>query len=248
MKILQSHGRSIVLFVTGTTLLLLLTACSRDNESANTMDDLDNPFPMPKKAQAAPVESATPEEAPTVAKTEIATFAGGCFWCVEAVFEQLDGVIGAVSGYTGGNYANPTYEQVCDPARKEDPNNHAEAVQVEYDPSRIKYEALLDWFWQMHDPTTLNRQGADVGAQYRSAIFYHNDAQKNAAEKSKAVIESVKTSEDPVVTQILPAPDFYPAEEYHQDYFAKNPFGGYCQAVIRPKLKKLDLEKDDAQP
>lgn len=168
---------------------------------------------------------------------EAATVAGGCFWCVEAVYKRLDGVISVTSGYTGGKKENPTYEDI----NRHD-TGHAEAVMVVFDPKKITYERILAWFWDAHDPTTLNRQGADVGDQYRSAIFYHSDEQKKIAEASKKAAQA--NFKDPIVTEITKAPVFYPAENYHQDYYAlnktKNP---YCRIVIEPKLKKLKLEE-----
>ena len=175
-------------------------------------------------------------------KTELATFGGGCFWCVEAVFERLPGVKSATSGYAGGHAENPTYEQVCAHT-----TGHAEVIQVEYEPSKISYEKLLDWFWEAHDPTTLNRQGADVGDQYRSIILYHNDAQKQAAEKSKAA--AAKHFPQPIVTQIVPLAKFYKAEVSHQDYYRLNPNAGYCRVVIKPKLDKLgQKQKAESKP
>jgi peptide-methionine (S)-S-oxide reductase len=165
---------------------------------------------------------------------ETATFGAGCFWCVEAVFERLPGVISVTAGYTGGHRPNPTYEQVCTGT-----TGHAEVAQILFDPSKISYEKLLKVLWEAHDPTTLNRQGADTGTQYRSAIFYHSDAQKATAERSRA--EAQKRFEDPVVTEITPLKVFYAAENYHQDYFRNNPNAPYCRFVIEPKLKKLKM-------
>jgi peptide-methionine (S)-S-oxide reductase len=164
--------------------------------------------------------------------TEKATLAGGCFWCLDAAYRQVEGVQDVVSGYTGGQGVNPSYQEVCTGR-----TGHAEAVQVEYDPSVISYPDILEIFWTIHDPTTLNRQGADVGSQYRSAIYYSNNEQKAAAEASRDDVQ--KLWNNPVVTEITPLPEFYPAEGYHQDYYAKNPGQGYCAAVINPKLKKL---------
>ena len=165
---------------------------------------------------------------------ERAVIGGGCFWCLEAVFERLDGVKDVVSGYAGGRTENPTYEEVCSHT-----TGHAEVVQIDFDPKKITYEKLLDVFWHAHDPTTLNRQGHDVGDSYRSVILYRGDAQKAAAEKSKA--EEQKNWKDPIVTQVAPLKVFYTAEVSHQDYYRingnKNP---YCQAVIRPKVEKLE--------
>jgi peptide-methionine (S)-S-oxide reductase len=166
-------------------------------------------------------------------KTEVATLGGGCFWCLEACFELLPGVKAVTSGYAGGMTENPTYKQVCSGE-----TGHAEVVQIEYDPAVISYDKLLTTFWQVHDPTTLNRQGHDVGTQYRSIILYHTDAQKAAAEKSKG--EAQKELSRPIVTQIVPLKKFYPAEAYHQDYFRNNPEQGYCQMVIRPKVDKVE--------
>ncbi len=169
-------------------------------------------------------------------RTEFATFAGGCFWCTEAVFEQIPGVLNVESGYIGGETENPTYEQVCSGK-----TGHAEAIEIEYDPQMTSYEKLLDVFWHAHDPTQLNRQGNDVGTQYRSAIFYHTTAQRKAAEASLETLRASGEYTDPIVTEILPATPFYKAEEHHQDYYVNNKNQGYCQFVIRPKLKKLGL-------
>ena len=166
-------------------------------------------------------------------KIELATFGGGCFWCMEAVFERLPGVKSVTSGFAGGRTANPTYEQVCTGA-----TGHAEVTQIEFDPARISYEKLLDVFWQAHNPTTLNQQGADTGTQYRSVILYHDDAQKLAAEKSKAGAQ--KNFKHPIVTEIAPFTKFYRAEGYHQGYYDNNSSAPYCQVVIAPKLEKLE--------
>jgi peptide-methionine (S)-S-oxide reductase len=168
-------------------------------------------------------------------KKDTATFGTGCFWCTEAIFKELDGVISAVSGYSGGEVVNPTYKQVCSGE-----TGHAECIQVTYDPAKISYTNLLEVFWQVHDPTTLNRQGADVGTQYRSVIFYSNDEQKALAEKFKTELDKSGAFDNPIVTEIAPLEVFYPAENYHQDYYElnkdKNP---YCSMVIRPKLDKF---------
>jgi peptide-methionine (S)-S-oxide reductase len=168
--------------------------------------------------------------------SELATFGGGCFWCLEAVFERLDGVKSVTSGYAGGKKDKPTYKEVCTGETA-----HAEVVQIEFDPQEISYEQLLDVFWDAHDPTTLNRQGPDTGTQYRSVIFYHDDAQRQSAERSKQA--AAKDFRDPIVTQILPLTNFYRAEEYHQDYFQQNPNAPYCAVVIRPKLEKLKAKQ-----
>lgn len=165
---------------------------------------------------------------------QLATFGAGCFWCVEAVFQQLDGVVSVKSGYSGGSVDNPTYEQVC-----RGNTGHAEVCQIQFDPAKISFDDLLEVFWKTHDPTTLNRQGADVGTQYRSAIFYHDDQQKVLAEKRKQQLDKAGLWPKPIVTEISPAKKFYVAEDYHQNYFKNNPFNGYCQAVVRPKVDKF---------
>lgn len=165
---------------------------------------------------------------------EVATFGGGCFWCVEAVFEQVKGVKSVVSGYEGGKTENPTYKQVCTGR-----TNHAEVCRIEYDPKVVSFDKLLEIFWKVHDPTTLNKQGPDEGTQYRSVIFYHNEAQRETAEKYKQKLNELKAFRSRVVTEISPTQKFYPAEEYHQDYFAKNPQDAYCNYNIPPKLEKF---------
>lgn len=167
--------------------------------------------------------------------TELATLGGGCFWCIEAVYEQIPGVLKVVSGYAGGHVKNPTYEQVCSGA-----TGHAEVAQITFDPARLSYENLLRWFWKAHDPTTLNRQGADVGTQYRSAIFTHSDEQRLHAERSRT--DAQADWADPIVTEIQPLERFYPAEDYHQQYYRNHASAPYCMFVIRPKLKKLNME------
>jgi len=161
-----------------------------------------------------------------------ATFGGGCFWCLEAVFEKLPGVKSVVSGYAGGHKANPTYKEVCSGL-----TGHAEVVQIEFDPGTISYEELLDVFWAAHDPTTLNRQGQDVGTQYRSIILYHDEQQRQAAAESIDAIS--KRIGRRVTTELKPLTTFYPAERYHQDYYRNNPAQAYCRIVIKPKLEKL---------
>lgn len=164
--------------------------------------------------------------------TELATFGGGCFWCTEAVFQGVKGVDSVTSGYAGGHTANPTYRQVC-----EGNTGHAEVIQIAFDPAVVSYEHLVDLFWEAHDSTTLNRQGADTGTQYRSIILYSSEQQKKIAEASKAKLAA--NSLKPIVTEIVPLTKFYPAEDYHQDYYSNNSNAPYCRAVIRPKLEKL---------
>jgi len=177
----------------------------------------------------------------TSPQREVATLAGGCFWCLEAAFQDLKGVERVQSGYAGGRVANPSYEQVCTGT-----TGHAEVVQITFDPEMVSFDDLLHVFFTIHDPTTLNRQGVDVGSQYRSAIFYHTPDQKATAERVIAELQSEHVWDDPIVTELKPLEAFYPAEEYHRDYFRRNPTQGYCSAVIAPKVakvRKLFLDK-----
>lgn len=167
-------------------------------------------------------------------KSKMATFAGGCFWCTEAIFKRLKGVLKVTSGYTGGDVENPNYSLVS-----EGGTNHAEAVQIEFDPQVISYERLLDIFWATHNPTTLNRQGADIGTQYRSSIFYHDDSQREKAENSKEKLDNSGKFRDKIVTEIVPFKNFYGAENYHQNYYERNQDAPYCSLVINPKIEKL---------
>ncbi|HMK28030.1 MAG TPA: peptide-methionine (S)-S-oxide reductase MsrA [Chitinophagaceae bacterium] len=203
-----------------------LISCAR--KSSTTAETI-----MDKKDQS--TDNASPANLSTAPNTDTATFANGCFWCTEAIFEELNGVISATSGYTGGNTENPTYKQVCTGQ-----TGHAEALQIVYDPAKISFDELLAVFWETHDPTTLNQQGADVGTQYRSGIFYHNDEQKTKAEKYKIELDKSGAYDKPIVTEITPFTKFYPAENYHQQYFENNEnTNPYCKIVIRPKLDKF---------
>jgi peptide-methionine (S)-S-oxide reductase len=198
-------------------LLMPFLACCEPEKNSTQEKTMETPTKIPEGAQKI-------------------TLGAGCFWCVEAAYSQLDGVYSATSGYMGGTVANPTYEQICTKT-----TGHAEVVQVVFDPKKITSERVLAWFWDLHDPTTLNRQGADEGPQYRSAIFFHDDEQKKVAEASKTAAQA--NFKDPIVTEITKAGTFYAAEKYHQDYYnqnkSKNP---YCKYVIEPKLKKLKLD------
>jgi len=165
---------------------------------------------------------------------EIATLGGGCFWCLEAVFDGLEGVTSVASGYMGGQTATPTYEEVCSGR-----TGHAEVVQITFDPALVSFKEILEAFFVVHDPTTLNRQGNDVGTQYRSAIFYHSPEQKRAAQETIARLDGARLWSAPIVTALAPASAFYEAEEYHQEYFARNPYQPYCQAVVAPKVQKF---------
>ena len=179
-------------------------------------------------AQNSTVAVVTPDQ------LETATLGSGCFWCTEAFFLELKGVKSVVSGYTGGKVKNPTYREVCSGL-----TGHAEVIQVKFDPKVISFETILEVFWNTHDPTTLNRQGADEGTQYRSAIFYHSEAQRKTAEAYKAQLDKSGVFKNRIVTEITPASVFYKAEDYHQNYYALNPDQGYCQYVIRPKVEKF---------
>ena len=170
-------------------------------------------------------------------RPEVATLAGGCFWCLEAVFDELEGVQDVVSGYAGGSVPHPTYKQVCN-----GDTGHAEVVQVTFDPAVLSYRDLLRVFFAIHDPTTLNRQGGDVGTQYRSGIFTHSDEQEKVADEVIAELNAEKIWDDPIVTEVVPAESFYPAEDYHQEYFRRNPNQGYCRMVIAPKVAKFRKE------
>lgn len=202
------------------SLLLLLPPLASCQPKSTMSPDASQPAKLP----------------PTPAGAETAVLGGGCFWCIEAAYRQLDGVISATSGYMGGHLKDPTYEQVCDKS-----TGHAEVVQVVFDPKKISYERVLAWFWDLHNPTTLNRQGADEGPQYRSVIFYSSEEQRKTAEASKTA--AAAHFKDPIVTEITKATTFYPAEGYHQNYYFENKSNnGYCQMVIEPKLKKLKLK------
>lgn len=251
----------------GLPLLLLLGGCTSDEAKVNEPNEVHEDSGKKADVEKAPasdkeekpkekapdnekakgVENSTTPSKPAMKDStaaakgdkEVITLGGGCFWCTEAVLEQLEGIDDVVSGYMGGHVENPTYEQVCG-AR----TGHAEVIQVTFDPSVITLNDILDIFWQAHDPTTLNRQGNDRGPQYRSAIFYHSPEQKNIAEQSKAKLDASGKYSDPAVTEITKASKFWVAEDYHQDYYQnnkdKNP---YCPIVITPKLRKLGLEE-----
>ena len=181
-----------------------------------------------------PITTMKKEEPMSEAKLDTATFGAGCFWCAEAVFQRLEGVVVVESGYSGGAQPNPTYEQVCTGR-----TGHAEVAQITYDPLKVTYDELLKAFWSTHDPTTLNRQGNDAGTQYRSVIFYHDEKQKELAGKYKKELEEAKVYEDPIVTEIVPFKAFYKAEKYHQNYYNDNRYQPYCMFVITPKLEKF---------
>lgn len=210
------------------TMLLLSAACS--DRAPHVMTNYDD---APQEKPASPAGKPTDP-----AKLETATLGAGCFWCVEAVYQQVDGVQSVQSGYMGGHVKNPTYEQIC--GKK---SGHAEVVQVKFDPKKVSYEKILAWFWKLHDPTTLNRQGNDEGPQYRSAIFYHSDAQKQIATKSRDALQASGVWKRPIVTEITAASTFWKAEKYHQNYYRDNKRQNYCRFIIAPKLDKLGLKQ-----
>jgi peptide-methionine (S)-S-oxide reductase len=214
----KRRGMKLMFTTTLISMVTLLSCAVREN---------------PQKYMTSSLTSPSMEE--TTLRTDTATFGTGCFWCTEALFQQLDGVLKVTSGYTGGQVKNPTYKEVCDGN-----TGHAEAVEIVYDPEKITFDELLEAFWQAHDPTTLNRQGNDVGTQYRSAIFFHNAEQKAKAEKYKAELDKSGAWDKPIVTEISPASTFYVAENYHQDYYNNNGSAPYCYYVIRPKLEKFE--------
>ncbi|MBX3252556.1 MAG: peptide-methionine (S)-S-oxide reductase MsrA [Chitinophagaceae bacterium] len=197
---------------------ILLACVQKNNGKANTMSNENDIHSTASNGSS-----------------ETATFGNGCFWCTEAVFQQLKGVSKVISGYSGGHVENPTYEEVCTKT-----TGHAEAIQVVFNPSVITYDELLEVFWQTHDPTTLNRQGNDIGPQYRSVIFYHNAEQKEKAEKYKAELDKSGAFTNPIVTAIEPFKNFYAAEDYHQNYYKLNGKAPYCYFVIKPKLEKFE--------
>lgn len=191
--------------------------------------------PIRQTAKADPAARPSEAQPARAANLETATFGAGCFWCVEAVFQRLKGVESVASGYSGGKVANPTYEQVCTGT-----TGHAEVCQITYDPRQLSFEQLLEVFWKTHDPTTLNRQGNDVGTQYRSVVFYHSEEQKKLAQQYKARLDSSGAFPAPIVTEIAPFTVFYKAEDYHQNYYRENPSQGYCRMVIAPKMEKFE--------
>jgi peptide-methionine (S)-S-oxide reductase len=205
--------------------ILLSIACGKQL-SYNVMPSEDPSRPTNKEAGKKPMDGK--------AELKLATFGGGCFWCTEAIFQRLNGVEKVVSGYSGGHVDNPTYEQVCTGT-----TGHAESIQVTYNPAKVSYEDLLEVFWKTHDPTTKNRQGNDIGPQYRSVIFYHDPEQKKLAELYRMKLESERIWNRPIVTELAPFAKFWPAESYHQNYYDSNPSKGYCTVVITPKIEKF---------
>jgi peptide-methionine (S)-S-oxide reductase len=221
----------LVIGISTAFLTLGTTSCVAKPSAQNNTDKQSSP----SAERTIPVVTVN-EPTPTPSgKTEVATFGSGCFWCTEAIFQRVDGVLKVVSGYEGGTVKNPSYKEVC-----EGTTGHAECTQITFDPAKVSYDELLKIFWKTHDPTTLNRQGNDVGTQYRSVIFYHNEQQKATAEKYKKELSASGAWDKPLVTEIAATSTFYPAEAYHQNYFNDNPGQGYCAFVIRPKVEKFE--------
>jgi peptide-methionine (S)-S-oxide reductase len=218
-------GEIMIAFITRIPLITFLLCCAVLKSCGNGQEE-------PKHTA-----NKEPSTMNSSAKSDTATFGGGCFWCIEAVFQQLDGVEQVTSGYAGGTKANPTYEEVCTGN-----TGHAEVCRIIFDPEKIGYTDLLEAFFSAHDPTTLNRQGPDAGTQYRSAIFYHSESQKELAEKYKTALNGSGKFSASIVTEITPLSHFYPAEDYHQNYYKQNSRAAYCQFVIRPKLDKFTKE------
>lgn len=214
--------------------IMATTACTRTSNQPNgenrPVSDTDKDKPA-----GDPAQQTTPADQAGDNALETVTLGAGCFWCVEAIYQQLEGVESVASGYSGGAVENPTYKDVCAGT-----TGHAEVCQVTFRPDVISFEQLLEVFWKTHDPTTLNRQGADVGTQYRSVIFYHNQKQKALAEEYKKKLDESGAFSSPIVTEITPYTNFYKAEDYHQNYFRENPNQGYCRAVIAPKVEKFE--------
>ncbi len=201
--------------------ILFITACGQ-NKPTSTKENMTQ-------------SSQSDQSKQSVGNIDTATFGAGCFWCVEAVFQRLNGVLSVKSGYSGGNVKNPSYKEVCNGS-----TGHAEVCQIIFDKNKIHYEELLEVFWKTHDPTTMNSQGNDFGTQYRSVIFYHHLDQKQLAEKYKSELNAAKVYDNPIVTEIAPLTNYYPAEDYHQNYFNQNGSEGYCKFVIQPKVEKFE--------
>ena len=210
-----------VIFISMVSFMGLSSCAQKDN--------------APKSKKENKVMTSSTANSSTLLTMDTATFGTGCFWCTEAIFQQLEGVEKVTSGYSGGTVPNPTYEQVCSKT-----TGHAECLNIMYDPAKISFDELLEVFWQTHDPTTLNRQGADEGTQYRSVVFYHNEEQKAKTTKYKAALDKSGAFDKPIVTSLEPFTIFYPAEAYHQNYYNNNTGQGYCQFVIRPKIEKFE--------
>ncbi|MDI1356095.1 MAG: peptide-methionine (S)-S-oxide reductase MsrA [bacterium] len=230
MKFFMHKSSVIKAAVTLVTVVFFMTACGQNKL-------ISNPGKMTSENSKKPnAEQLASDQVPSNESTrDTATFGAGCFWCVEAVFQRLNGVLSITSGYSGGFVKNPSYKEVCAGT-----TGHAEVCRIVYDKSKISFDELLEVFWKTHDPTTMNRQGNDFGTQYRSAIFYHTAEQKQIAEKYKAELNAAKAYPNPIITEIVAFTNYYPAEDYHQNYYNQNGTQGYCQFVIQPKLEKFE--------
>ena len=218
-----------ILFISVISLAGLNSCAQKDNSAKNKNSKMSTSTSLSKN------NGSTPASSTPLTATDTATFGTGCFWCTEAIFQQLEGVEKVTSGYSGGTVPNPTYEQVCSKT-----TGHAECLNIMYDPKKISFDELLEVFWQTHDPTTLNRQGGDVGTQYRSVVFYHNEEQRAKTAKYKSELDKSGAFAKPIVTTLEQFTVFYPAEEEHQNYYRNNTSQGYCQFVIRPKVEKFE--------
>lgn len=228
-----SSARISLSRLTSLAVLCVATGCLT---ATSSLPESEGPQPQQEQSTMSP-PAAAPQSSDPFAQdggTKLATFGAGCFWCVEAVFQQLKGVERVESGYSGGQVENPTYEAVC-----RGNTGHAEVCRITFDPAQISFDELLEVFWKTHDPTTLNRQGFDEGTQYRSVVFYHDEEQRQKAEEYKKKLDASGAFRAPLVTEIAPLQRFYPAEDYHQNYYRSNPGVGYCRAVIQPKLDKF---------
>ncbi len=222
---------TVTLLIVGTSLI---SGCAEPHKTSSIPEIQTMTTGAPDDNVSPEVDDEQPVAEVTEAKHEVATLGAGCFWCVEAVFKELEGVLDVESGYMGGHVINPTYEQVCSKT-----TGHAEVCRLTYDPAKITFDEILQVFWTAHDPTTLNRQGADEGPQYRSAVFYHSDEQKQLAKKYKKELDESGAFRNPIVTEITAASVYYKAEGYHQDYYELNPNDRYCQLVAQPKIDKV---------
>lgn len=227
----MKNRKCIQIAVTFVAAIFFIGACGQSTNSTSNKNNMGTE----NKTNSHDEHIATDQTAKNEKGIDTATFGAGCFWCVEAVFQRLEGVMSVKSGYSGGVVKNPSYKEVCNGT-----TGHAEVAQITYDKSKISFDELLQVFWKTHDPTTMNRQGNDVGTQYRSAIFYHNEEQKTVAEKYKKALNDEKAYPSPVITEIKPFTAFYPAEDYHQNYYNQNGSQGYCQYVIQPKVEKFE--------
>jgi peptide-methionine (S)-S-oxide reductase len=221
--------KSIKTAATFIAALFFISACGQNKPKENTIA-MNSNVNAPADNKEQPVRHANPNQT-----IDTATFGAGCFWCVEAVFQRLNGVLSVKSGYSGGTVKNPSYKEVCNGS-----TGHAEVCQITYDKTKISFDELLEVFWKTHDPTTLNSQGNDFGTQYRSAVFYHNEEQKEKAEQYKKELNEAKVYPNPIVTEIKPFTNYYPAEDYHQNYYNQNGSEGYCKFVIQPKVEKFE--------